>query len=285
MMRRPVYVGFLATAVLSCGTVPTPITLPAETEFSLINLSRRWYATIGLRPAEEWDPAEQPFVQSKLIPPGAVYRERFFDLFPQTGGCPERLDLRVYLFKRINEDVPIGLDPGEPLNPQAVASAEILDVVACERVVVSTFTIVLRDSSEGTGVLKIAQETEASQDITFTGQNLSPLESLPEMLENAPLAGQVVTPDGTAILGIGVLLRTRYRVTDDDTALCPEEPDGRCYSLPIAIRTTDEQGRFSFDRPPGAYRVEVFADGFLFRPVSVIVESPIDNIIFVAEPE
>ena len=253
-----------------------------ETEFSLVNLSQQWYATIGLRPAASDDSA---YVQSDLVPPGAVFRERFFELFPETGGCPDRLDLRVYLYKRANDDVPIGMDPGEAVESQPVASGEVLNVLACEQVVASTYTIVLRDSEEGTGVLRFAQETGAEQERTFTGRSLPDLDTVPEHLASASLSGVVTLEDGTPVEGIGVLVRSRYRVSSDDSELCPDEPVGLCFGEPIAIDSTDEEGRFSFDRPPGAYQVEVFADGFTFRPVWVVVESPIDNITFVAEPE
>ena len=297
-MRRWRFRTLALTALLiSCNAVPPSITavvLPVETEFFLLNLSRQWYATIALRPAGG---AEDAYAQSKLIPPGAVFRERFLELFPQTGGCPDRLDLRVYLYKRVNDDVPIGEDPGERVGPQPVASGEILDVGACELVVVSTYTIVLRDSEEGVGVIKAAQATSGAQIRTFEGVNLPDPTQVPEMLEAGSLGGRVIAPDGSDVANVGVLLRTRFRVNDDDCDICPYDPECVdypqsschpqcfCYSDPIAVTATDADGRFSFDRPPGAYWVEAFADGLLFGPVWVEVESPIDNITIVAETE
>lgn len=284
MNRKWICSLIVLAGVTSCIEIPTPL-LPFETEFSLVNLSQRWYAAIGLRPAASTQGQEEEFTRSDLIPPGGIFRERFFTLFPETGGCPDRLDITVHLYKRLNEDIPIGLDPGEAVDPTPVASDELLDVVACEAVVVSTFTIVLRDSDEGQGVLKFVQETGAAELRAFEGTNLPELEVVPELLEAALLEGQVLLPDGTPLGSIGVLLRTRFRVTDDDRELCPDEPVGFCYSEPIAFDLTDDEGRFSFDRPPGAYLVEVFADDFEFRPVFVAVESPIDNILFFAEAQ
>ena len=60
---------------------------------------------------------------------------------------------------------------------------------------------------------------------------------------------------------------------------------GVCVGPPISYAITGSDGGFSFDRPPGTYQVEAFADGFLFRPGFVVVASPIDNIILYAEPE
>lgn len=281
-MIRRLGCALLLPALFSCGSEPVAVTLPVETEFFLLNLSRRWYATIGLRPTDETG----DFTQSKLIPPGAVFRERFLVLFPDTGGCPDRLDLRVHLFKRIHEDLPIGLDPEEQVEPQAISSAEITDVEACEVVVLSTYTIVLLDSPEGTGVIRFAQESGGEQQRSFSGRNLPDLANVPlRLLDDAPLSGRVLFEDGSPAPDLGVLLRARFRVNVDDSELCPDEPVGLCFSEPIAFDITNEEGRFSFDRPPGAYMVEVFGDGLLFRPGFVVIESPIDNILFVAEPE
>ncbi len=275
---------------LSCGTTPS-IVLPVETEFLIVNTSSRWYVTMGLRPDTASEGSAFDF-QSKLIAPGALLRERFINIFPETGGCPNRFDIRVHLYKRLNEDLPIGLDDMEEVAPTPVASAELLDILACEVVVASSYTIVLRDSEEGEGILKFAQELDGEQDGTFTGNTLEPLNPLPDLLENASLSGRVVMADGTGLEGVGVLLRTRVRRGDNDPACCNinsggptdvEDATACCYDAPIAIVTTDAAGNFSFDRPPGAYWVEVFADDLLFRPVAVTVESPIDNITFIAE--
>ncbi len=275
---------------LSCGTTSS-LVLPVETEFLIVNTSSRWYVTMGLRPDTAPDDSTFDY-QSKLIAPGALLRERFINIFPETGGCPDRFDVRVHLYKRVNEDIPIGLDETEDVDPTPVASAELLDILACEVVVASSYTIVLRDSEEGVGILKFAQELDGERDGTFSGNALAPLDPMPELLENASLSGRVIMADGVGLEGVGVLLRTRVRRSDDDPECCNinsggptdvEDATACCYDAPIAIVTTDADGNFSFDRPPGAYWVEAFADNLLFRPVAVTVESPIDNITFIGE--
>jgi len=275
---------------LSCGTTPS-LVLPVETELLIVNTSSRWYVTMGLR--SDSAPDDSPFqFQSKLIAPGALLRERFINIFPDTGGCPDRFDMRVHLYKRLNEDLPIGLDSMEEVDPTPVASAELLNILACEVVVASSYTIVLRDSQEGMGILKFAQELDGEQDGTFSGNALEPLNPVPALLDNASLSGRVIMSDGAGIEGVGVLLRTRVRRSDNDPACCSinsggpanvEDATSCCWDAPIAVVTTDAEGQFSFDRPPGAYWVEVFADSLLFRPVAVTVESPIDNITFIGE--
>lgn len=286
----------LAILVVTCGlSCPTdfqardPFVLPVETEFFLLNLTRDRYLTAGLRGNDALGSGNnRPFVQSELLPPGAVLRRRFFDLFPETGGCPDRIDIRVHLYHRVNAGVPIGLDPGEAIVPIAFASDEFLGVPACEtNIVASTYTIVLRESQNDDGELIFRQDIPGF-DVPIkmlNGRKLPNLEQVPPLLASEPLMGQVLSPQGEPVPNIGVLLRTRFRVTDNDQAICPDEPVGRCFSDPIAIDVSDAVGRFTFDRPPGAYRVEMFADGFLFRPVSIIVESPLNNITFIAEPE
>jgi hypothetical protein len=82
---------------------------------------------------------------------------------------------------------------------------------------------------------------------------------------------------------IGVLVRTRFRVrsTDDD----PDNDPDAGFGEPIAVTFTDEDGGFEFARPPGAYRVEVFADNLVFLPASVDVEVPQTALLFIAEAE
>ncbi len=282
MMR---WLGFalLATATLSsCDFPTTPLTLPVETEFALINLSPRWYATVGLRPSAAPGIPETEYIQSDLIPPWAVYRERFRTLFPQTGGCPDRLDLRVYLYKRVNEDVPVDIDPGEEVDPRAVASGEA-SILACGTVVAGTFTIVVLETTEGMGAVRVGEGTAAEDVVIFEGRALPDLEVVPARLASAPLSGRVVTPEGTPVDEIGVLLRPPPTI--DDRVRCPDAPVGVCIGAPISFTKTDSEGRFAFDRPPGTYQVEVFADGMLFRPGFLVVASPIDDILFFAEPE
>ena len=78
------------------------------------------------------------------------------------------------------------------------------------------------------------------------------------------------------------MIRTRFRVrlSDDDPSNDPDAGFGE----PIDFTETDAAGEFSFDRPPGAYRIEFFSDDFSFRPATIDVESPLDVILTVAEP-
>lgn len=286
-MNRLLVCAMLLLVLVSCSTGLETLTLPFETEFFLLNLTRDRYLTVALRDNDlEGTGDDRPFVQSPLIPPGAVMRRRFFDLFPETQGCPDRLDLRVHLYKQTNPAKPIGRDPTDPGELAVLASAEFLGVSACEAVVFSTYTIVLRETETEPGDLVFFQDFGSASPIrTIPDKALADLEEVPPLLESEELTGQVLMRDGTPLPDIGVLLRTRYRVTVNDTELCPDEPVGRCYSAPIAYDITDAQGRFTFDRPPGAYMVQAFADGFLFRPGFVIIESPLNNVTIIGEQE
>ena len=284
-MTRRLFAPLLLSSLLSCSL--QPLALPFETEFFLLNLTRDRYLTAALRDNDlEGSGNDRPFVQSPLIPPGAVLRQRFFDLFPETQGCPDRLDLRVHLYKQTDPGEPIGRDPTDPGELFAFASAEFLDIPACEVVVASTYTIVLRETETEPGDLVFVQDFASASNVrTILGNDLAELEDVPSLLDSPGLSGQVLLRNGTPLENIGVFLRTRYRVTGDDRERCPDEPVGFCYSAAVAYDLTDEQGRFSFDRPPGAYKVEPFADGFLFRPGFVILEAPITNATIIAEPE
>jgi hypothetical protein len=81
---------------------------------------------------------------------------------------------------------------------------------------------------------------------------------------------------------IGVLIRTRFRVRLDD-ADAGNDPDAG-FGEPIAVTTTAADGTFLFERPPGAYRVELFSDAFAFRPAIIDLETPSERIIVLAEP-
>lgn len=308
MIGRIVLASILIPPMLSC-TVDLPFVqssvLPVETEFFLLNLTRNRFLTVALRDNDASGSGDtRDFVQSPLIPPGAVLRQRFLDLFPATGGCPDRVDVRAHLYQLKNEHALPGSIPidGVPcvdnppvesdVDPVAVASAEFSGVPACELIVLSTYTIVLRETEDVFGELVFAQGVPGlpAPVRRLTQPELADLATLPPMLPDEPLSGQVITEHGQPVGGIGVLLRTRFRITEDDTDICPnadiclgDEPAGFCYSGPVALCRTTDDGRFEFNRPPGAYRVEVFQDGFQFRPCSVIVETPLNNITIIAE--
>ena len=288
MRRWSAFTAALLLGSSSCGTVDISLP-PVETEFSIVNLSRQWYAVLRLRTSASIHDPSAAYWPSNMISPGGVLRERFSDALPDSRGCPDRVDLQIYLYQRVHSNTPIGLDPGESLDPVAVASSEMLDVAACEAVVLSTFTIVILDSIDGQGTIRIAQGSAAETEHSFVGRGLAELPQLPPLLSNAPIEGAVVSLDGQSVEGIGILIRTRVRSAGEAPECCfsgPTEVDevtSCCYGDPIVVSTTDDAGRFRFDRPPGAYWVEVFADGLLFRPPGLAVESPIDNITFVVE--
>ena len=63
----------------------------------------------------------------------------------------------------------------------------------------------------------------------------------------------------------------------------PADPGGLAFWIEY-FTETDDEGRFMLERPPGAYRVEFFSDDLTFRPAMIDVESPLDDILTVAEP-
>src|SRR5690606_23188781 len=146
----------------------------------------------------------------------------FADLTTST--CPGSLDLRVFLYRRINEDEPIGLDPGEAVEPAPIVAGEVANVPACAVEPVETYTLVNWDAGEGVARVKIAQDTAI--DATIRSQGIFPnkdaawdvvgvdpaLAAVPPP-SHAPanrVAGHVTLADGTGVAGIGVLLRTRF---------------------------------------------------------------------------
>jgi len=287
----------LAVAMISsCGLSPDMLPeIPVETEFFLLNLSRRWYFAAELQPVTASDQPNGDFQLSPLIPPGAVMRQRFLDLFPEdaypgVGGCPDSLAIRAYVYKRVQDvttdgvPIPLGEVTDSDIDPVPPASDELKPIPACEAIAVSTFTIILLDTDEGTGRVRSFQGTAAENSQEFKGQNIPAPPEVPELFGDQPIEGEVITASGEPVEGVGVLLRGRFRRMADDRELCPEEQNFTCFGDPIDVAITDASGAFRFDQPPGAYRVEVFADDFLFRPDRILIESPIDNVTFVAEP-
>ncbi|HOW73756.1 MAG TPA: carboxypeptidase-like regulatory domain-containing protein [Phycisphaerae bacterium] len=289
--------GCMVLAAASCASVDLstlgpghPAILPVETRFAFTNLSTKAYAALAIRAHGDTDYATLP-----LLPPGGTYRGDFSLLLDHA--CPGSLDVRLLLYRRVNTSIPIGLDAGETVASEPFAGGEILDVPACDVEPVEVYTIVNWDAPEGTARLKFAQDTPVDAWIRQSGRfpnadaawqtvgvdpGLAALRP-PEPAWNAAITGRVVDRDGTGIENIGVLLRTRWRARLDD-ADAGNDPDSG-YSDPIAVTRTDAFGCFSLDRPPGAYRVEVFQDGYLFRPDVIDVETPLDSIVFVAEPQ
>lgn len=268
------------------------IPVPIELRFSFVNLSQDFYATLRIREhVANGEPND--YMQTDLLPPGATVREEFLTF---TGtGCPQSLDVQLLLYKRINDDMPIGLDPGEEVEQTPIVAGEILDIPACDTANVF-YTIVNWDAPEGTARVKFAQDTEidteirnrmiftepdAAWEITGIDDALADL-APPPLTEFETVNGNVTLADGTPVPNIAVVIKTffRTRLTDNDES---NDPDSG-FSEPIAFTATDDNGLFTIDRPPGAYQVEFSSDDFAFRPDSVFVESPIETITIIADP-
>lgn len=276
----------------SCVPGDPPIsTLPVGTRFAFTNLSTRYYAALAMR--VHGDDTQTDYAMSPLLAPGATFRGEFADFLETV--CPDSLDFRVFVYRRVNEDTPIGLDDGEPVESAPVAAGEVLAVPACSVDLVEVFTIVNWDAPEGTARVKLAQDTgieaeirqrdlfgndEAVWEITGVDPDLASQEP-PALAPMESIAGVVALADGTGVENIGVLLRTYWRQRLDD-GNADNDPDAG-WSDPIAVTKTDATGAFAIDRSAGVYRVEVFADGYLFRPTVVDVETPLEQITILAE--
>jgi hypothetical protein len=263
-----------------------------------MNLSTRFYAAFEIR-AHEAD-GSQPFVSTRLLAPGAIFRVDSNELIGEQ--CPDKLDVRVLLYRRVldgqDPPVPIGMDETEAVEPQPIAVGEFSGVPGPCSVFppVGTYTIVNWDAEAGRARVKFAQDSqvdaliessnvfgnaEAVWDFTGVREDLAN-RAPPPLMESTALAGRVTLVDGTGVAGIGVLLRTRYRLRMDENN-ATNDPDAG-YGDPIDYRSTDESGYFQFDRPPGVYQLEFFSDDYAFAPVAVEVESPLSTIRVLADP-
>ncbi|HRX87741.1 MAG TPA: carboxypeptidase-like regulatory domain-containing protein [Phycisphaerae bacterium] len=286
-----ILLGVLAAGALaSCGTQPLA---PIETGFGFTNLSRTEYAALGVRASASAGADDGVYFFTELLAPGATTRIRFLDALG--AACPGALDFQILTYRRIRDDVPIGLDEGEAVELFPLAAGEVTDIPACAVQPLETFTIVNWDAPEGTARVKFAQATpveaairaagifpnvDAAWEVTGVAPKLATAPR-PAHAASAPIAGHVVSAAGEAWAGIGVLLRTRFRVRTDDNN--PSNDPDAGFGDPIAFAFTDDEGAFRFERPAGAYRVEVFADGFVFQPASVDVEVPQSTLVFIAE--
>jgi len=293
MMRRlpPAILMPALCALLGCDT-GTGL-LPIETGFAFTNLSRDEYATLGIR---VHDPAgdSADFFFTATLAPGATTRIRFLDALGQD--CPDALDFRVFTYQRINRDLPIGLDQGEAIEPAPLAAGEIHNVPACAVQALETYTIVNWDAPDGLARVKFAQDTPVDLAIRQAGifpntdavweiSGVDPALAQtppPPHAEPGTIAGRVVSAAGAPWENVAVVLRTRFRVRLNDSD--PTNDPDADFGDPIAFVFTDVAGAFSFERPAGAYRVEVFADGLGFQPASVDVEVPQTSLTFIAEP-
>ncbi|HNO78530.1 MAG TPA: hypothetical protein PKN33_10765 [Phycisphaerae bacterium] len=275
-----------------CNTVSNIADLPIETSFAFTNFSKTTYAALRIRAHDETN--ETPYFRTELLPPGATHRQRFVDALGE--GCPNTLDLQVLIYERVNGDIPIGLDDGEVVGEAPTAAGEILDVPACGVQPLETYTIVSWDTEPGQLRVKLAQDTPVdaairalnlfdNTDATWDVDGVEPEfadEAPPELATFEPIAGKVLFADGSGVEGVGVMLRTRFRVrlNDGDPSNDPDADFGD----PITFTFTDADGAFSFERPPGGYRLEFFSDDVAFRPAIIDVEPPIQSVLVVAEP-
>ncbi len=275
-----------------CDAVDNIANLPIETSFAFTNFSKTTYAALRIRAHDETD--SEPYYRTELLAPGATKRQRFVDALGE--GCPDTLDLQVFIYERVNSDVPIGLDDGEVVGATPTVAGEILDVPACGVQPLETYTIVSWDTESGQSRVKLAQDTPVdaairainlfeNADATWDVDGVDPKfanDAPPEHAAFEPIAGQVLLADGTGVEGVGVMLRTRFRVrlNDNDPSNDPDADFGD----PITFTFTDADGAFSFERPPGGYRLEFFSDDVAFRPAIIDVEPPINSVLVVAEP-
>jgi hypothetical protein len=285
---------WLAITLTSCGAFnPTFVGLPAETNIAFINLSRMSYAAFGVR-VNAGDGNTAAFTASPLLPPGGIFRIAFSDLLGNA--CPDALDFQVFVYRRVNDDVPIGLDPTEDVEPAPIAVGQVLGVPACNVQPLVTYTVANWDAPEGTARVKFAQGSAVDTAITMSGvfpnadaawevTGVDPTlaaEPPPSIAAPEPISGRVVLANGAPVPDVGVLIRTFFRARLDD-ADDSNDPDSG-FSDPIAFSLTGADGAFNLNRPPGGYRMEFFSDEFSFRPAIVDVETPLSTVLIVAEP-
>lgn len=282
----------LMCAAGSCAAPPEFVIPPIETRLLFLNLSERHYAALRIR--EHTGDLTAAYATTPLMAPGAGYRESFPELLGN--GCPNALDLQILLYRRVNEDVAIGLDEGEAVDPSPEVAGEIIGIPACSVAALESFTVVNWNAADGTARVKLAQDTDVDAEIRRLGLFAEPDAAWevsgvdpaiagdvpPALAEASDIGGRVTLADGSGVEGVGVLMRTRIRSRLDD-ADPTNDPDSD-FSGPIAFATSGADGEFTFDRPPGAYLVEFFSDAFAFRPPEVFIESPIERIAVVAEP-
>ena len=190
------------------------------------------------------------------------------------------------------------MDEGEQVESTPIVAGQVDDLPGPCAVYqsVGIYTVVNWEVPEGLARVKFAQDSGVDELIRATGRfanedavwEISGVDTVladeppPAPLAPNSIAGYVRFADGEGVEGVGVMLRTRFRVRLDD-AIPDNDPDAG-YGDPIAYATTDTSGAFTFDRPPGVYEVEVFCDDFAFRPSIVEVESPLETIWIIAEP-
>lgn len=292
-MKRRIRLAVFGALLAAASCIPVTPFQPVATRLAFTNLSLVYYAALALRP--HTDAGDAAWAWTPLLAPGATWRADFTDLLGTP--CPAALDLRIYLYRRVNAAVPIGLDETEAVDPAPIVAGQVLNVPACDAALVEDYTVVNWEAPQGTARVKIAQGTaveteivrlnlfpnvDAAWEIEGVDPALLPAEP-PAPAPKEPIRGRVTTPAGAGVENIGVLLRTKFRLRMDDQEPANDPDTG--WSDPIAVTVTDAAGGFQLDRPAGVYRVEAFADGYLFRPPWVDVETPLQQIVLLAEPQ
>ncbi|MHC4671716.1 MAG: hypothetical protein ACYTF1_02190 [Planctomycetota bacterium] len=294
MKFAPLLLMITLVLVSAASCIPNVIftTLPIETRFSFLNFSTEFYATLGIREHTAGQSSNE-YSYTPLLGPGGTVRTDFRTVTET--GIPESIDLRLLLYRRLNNDVPIGLDESEAVDPNPLVAGEILDVPAGNVQILETYTIVNWDAPEGTARVKIAQcslvdaeltagllaDTDGVWEINGVDQDVV-LETPPAHAESNSITGRVALANGSGVEGVGLLIRTRFR-TRLDCADASNQADAG-YGSPIAFTITDEIGAFSIDRPAGIYQLEFFSDNYAFRPGIMEVETPLDEFTVLAEP-
>jgi hypothetical protein len=273
----------------ACVENPAPVAgLPVETQVSFLNLSQTTYVQFGIR-----ESGTAVFTYTPLLAPGATVRQPFLSAIAER--CPGNVDVQVAVYRRVNADVPIGLDPGEAVEPIPIAAGQLDNIPACSLQVLETFTIVSWDAPDGTARVRIAQCSSVDVALQTTGVvptadgawevvGVDPqvVVPTPASADISPITGRVVMADGSGVEGVLVILRTRFRSRLD--CADPEREGDAGYSDPITYTLTDADGAFVLERPAGVYRLEFYSDVVAFRPGNIDVETPQDALSILAEP-
>lgn len=291
MMRTALIWTALAICAGGAACVENPARvagLPVETQVSFLNLSQTTYVQFGIR-----ESGTAVFTYTPLLAPGATVRQPFLSTIAER--CPGSVDVQVAVYRRVNADVPIGLDPGEAVEPTPIAVGQLDNVPACSLQVHETFTIVSWDAPDGTARVRIAQCSAVDAALQSGGVGpgadgawevvgVDPQVVLPTPApaEISPITGRVVMADGSGVEGVLVILRTRFRSRLD--CADPEREGDAGYSEPVTYTVTDADGAFTIERPAGVYRLEFYSDDVAFRPGNIDVETPQDTLLILAEP-